>query len=74
VLIPAAPLIPLLFLTQALNAVLLLPLMVFMYLIARDPRTMGALVNGRRASVAQLAVLVLVALCVGGLAALAVTG
>ncbi len=74
VLIPAAPLIPLLFLTQALNAVLLLPLMIFMYLIARDPRTMGALVNGRRASVAQLAVLVLVALCVGGLAALAVTG
>ena len=74
VLIPGAPLIPLLFLTQALNAVLLLPLMVFMYLIARDPRTMGALTNRRWASVAQLAVLVLVALCVAGLGALAVTG
>ena len=74
VLIPGAPLIPLLFLTQALNAVLLLPLMVFMYLIARDPRTMGALVNGHGANVAQFAVLVLVALCVAGLAALAVTG
>ena len=74
VLIPGAPLIPLLFLTQALNAVLLLPLMVFMYLIARDPRTMGALANGHGANVAQFAVLVLVALCVAGLAALAVTG
>lgn len=29
VLIPRAPLIPILFLTQALNAVLLLPLLVF---------------------------------------------
>jgi NRAMP (natural resistance-associated macrophage protein)-like metal ion transporter len=74
VLIPGAPLIPLLFLTQALNAVLLLPLMVFMYLIARDPRTMGALTNRRGATIAQLAVLVLVALCVAGLGALAVTG
>ena len=74
VLIPGAPLIPLLFLTQALNAVLLLPLMVFMYLIARDPRTMGALANGHGANVAQFAVLVLVGICVAGLAALAVTG
>ena len=30
VLIPGAPLIPLLYLTQALNAILLLPLLVFM--------------------------------------------
>jgi len=74
VLIPGAPLIPLLYLTQALNAVLLLPLMVFMYLIARDRRTMGALANGRGANAAQFAVMVLVALCVVGLAALAVTG
>ena len=68
VLVPGAPLIELLYLTQALNAVLLLPLMAFMYLIARDKRTMGELANSRRASVAQLIVLVLVAACVAALA------
>ena len=64
---PRSPLIPLLYLTQALNAILLLPLMAFMYVIARDRRTMGPLANGRAASAAQLAVLVLVALCVAAL-------
>ena len=67
VLVPGVPLIPLLYLTQALNAILLLPLMAFMYLIARDRRTMGPLANGRAASLAQLAVLVMVALCVAAL-------
>jgi NRAMP (natural resistance-associated macrophage protein)-like metal ion transporter len=74
VLIPGAPLIPLLYLTQALNAVLLLPLLVFLWLIARDRRIMGPLANGRLANWAQLAVLVLVALCVGALAVLAAGG
>jgi len=74
VLIPGAPLIPLLYLTQALNAVLLLPLLVFLWLIARDRRIMGSLANGRLANWAQLAVLVLVALCVGALAVLAAGG
>ena len=73
-LIPGAPLIELLYLTQALNAILLLPLMVFLYLIARDRRTMGPLANGRAANVAQLAVVVLVALCVAALAVLAASG
>jgi Mn2+/Fe2+ NRAMP family transporter len=73
VLVPGAPLIELLYLTQALNAVLLLPLMAFLYLIARDRRTMGPLANGRAASAAQLAVLVLVGLCVSALALLAAT-
>jgi NRAMP (natural resistance-associated macrophage protein)-like metal ion transporter len=67
VLVPGVPLIPLLYLTQALNAILLLPLMAFMYLIARDRRTMGPLANGRAASLAQLAVFVMVALCVAAL-------
>jgi NRAMP (natural resistance-associated macrophage protein)-like metal ion transporter len=74
VLIPGAPLIDLLYLTQALNAILLLPLMVFLCLIARDRRTMGSLTNGRLANATQLAVVVLVALCVGTLAALAAGG
>jgi NRAMP (natural resistance-associated macrophage protein)-like metal ion transporter len=41
VLIPGAPLVPILFLSQALNAVLLLPLLPFMRRIARDPEVMG---------------------------------
>jgi NRAMP (natural resistance-associated macrophage protein)-like metal ion transporter len=69
VLIPGAPLIQLLYLTQALNAILLIPLMAFMYVIARDPRTMGDLTNGRAASAAQAVVFLLVVLCVVALAA-----
>ena len=38
ILVPGMPLISVLVLTQVLNAVLLLPLLVFMYLLARDPR------------------------------------
>jgi Mn2+/Fe2+ NRAMP family transporter len=56
-------------LTQALNAILLVPLLVFMYGIARDRDLMGDLVNGRALSVAQLAALSLVAASVLGLGA-----
>jgi len=41
VLIPAVPLVPVLFLTQALNAVLLLAILPFMIGIARDPALLG---------------------------------
>jgi NRAMP (natural resistance-associated macrophage protein)-like metal ion transporter len=41
VLIPGAPLIPILFLSQALNAVLLLVLLPFMRRLAKDPAVMG---------------------------------
>jgi Mn2+/Fe2+ NRAMP family transporter len=41
VLIPGAPLIPILFLSQALNAVLLLILLPFMRRLAKDPTVMG---------------------------------
>jgi Mn2+/Fe2+ NRAMP family transporter len=41
VLIPGAPLVTILVATQVLNAVLLLPLLVFMYGIARDADLMG---------------------------------
>ena len=41
VLIPGAPLIPILFLSQALNAVLLLVLLPFMRRLAGDPAVMG---------------------------------
>ncbi len=41
VLVPGAPLITILVLTQVLNAILLLPLLVFMYGMARDRALMG---------------------------------
>ncbi|MGE5636744.1 MAG: Nramp family divalent metal transporter [Nocardioidaceae bacterium] len=72
VLLPGAPLVPILFLTQALNAVLLLPLMVLMHRIARDRQLMGEQVNGRFATAAQLASLALVAACVAALLAFSV--
>src|SRR4051794_8991747 len=48
VLIPGAPLIPILFLSQALNAVLLLAILPFLRALARDPRVMGDYRIGRR--------------------------
>jgi Mn2+/Fe2+ NRAMP family transporter len=68
VMLPGAPLIPILYLTQALNAILLLPLLVFMYRIARDRQLMGELANSRALSAAQLTMLGLVTACVVGLA------
>jgi NRAMP (natural resistance-associated macrophage protein)-like metal ion transporter len=41
VLVPGMPLIAVLILTQVLNAILLLPLLVFMYLLARNSQLMG---------------------------------
>ena len=48
VLIPGAPLIQLLFLTQALNAVLLLVILPFIRSLAKDTELMGAHALGRR--------------------------
>ncbi|TMK25826.1 MAG: divalent metal cation transporter, partial [Actinobacteria bacterium] len=47
VLIPGAPLIPILFLSQALNAVLLLAILPFLRRLARDPELMGTYRLGR---------------------------
>jgi Mn2+/Fe2+ NRAMP family transporter len=74
VLIPGAPLIPILFLTQALNAVLLLVLLPFMRRLAKNPEVMGehALTGLGRALTG--AVFALIAASVGTLAVLTVTG
>jgi NRAMP (natural resistance-associated macrophage protein)-like metal ion transporter len=47
VLIPHAPLVPILFLTQALNAILLLPLLAFIALLTQDRSVMGEHAVGR---------------------------
>jgi len=72
VLIPGAPLVPILFLSQALNAVLLLVLLPLMRQLARDPAVMGAHVMGRAGRLLTGLALALVALSVGALAVLTV--
>jgi len=74
VLIPGAPLIPILFLSQALNAVLLLVLLPFMRRLANDPAIMGQHASGRGGRLLTGAALALVAASVAGLAVLTVTG
>jgi NRAMP (natural resistance-associated macrophage protein)-like metal ion transporter len=72
VLIPGAPLVPILFLSQALNAVLLLVLLPFMRRLARDPAVMGPHVIGPAGRLLTGLALALVALSVGALAVLSV--
>jgi Mn2+/Fe2+ NRAMP family transporter len=64
VLIPGAPLISILFLTQALNAVLLLPLLWFVRGIAGDRLLMGEAAVGRVGAAASAVVLILVSVSV----------
>lgn len=73
VLVPDAPLVPILFLSQALNAVLLLPLLVLAYGIAGDHELMGRHALGLAGRTAALAVIALVSVCLLALAVLAVS-
>jgi NRAMP (natural resistance-associated macrophage protein)-like metal ion transporter len=68
VLIPGLPLIPILFSTQVLNAVLLLPLLVAMRALARNADVLGTLANGLVGDVLALAALAVVAVSIVGLA------
>jgi NRAMP (natural resistance-associated macrophage protein)-like metal ion transporter len=72
VLIPGAPLVPILFLSQALNAVLLLVLLPFMRRIGRDPDVMGEYALSGWDRTLTGVVLALVAVSVVALLALAV--
>jgi NRAMP (natural resistance-associated macrophage protein)-like metal ion transporter len=72
VLIPGAPLVTILFGSQALNAVLLLVLLPFMRRLARDPTVMGPHVLGRTSSVLTALALAVVATSVAALGVLAV--
>jgi NRAMP (natural resistance-associated macrophage protein)-like metal ion transporter len=70
VLTPGVGLISILYLTQVLNAILLLPLLVMIVGVARDRTLMGALVIGRRTTVFATLCIGLVAACVAALAIL----
>jgi Mn2+/Fe2+ NRAMP family transporter len=72
IVVAPVPLVPVLYLSQALNAVLLLPLMAFLLVLGRDRALMGAHATGRPGAVAQAAVIGLVGLCVAALAVLTV--
>jgi len=72
VLLPGAPLIPILFLSQALNAVLLLAILPFMIALARDRELMGAHALTRTGTVVTSVTLALIAACVVALGVLAV--
>jgi NRAMP (natural resistance-associated macrophage protein)-like metal ion transporter len=72
VLIPGAPLVPILFLSQALNAVLLLALLPFMRNLGRDPAVMGDQALGPAGRTTTAAVLALVVVSVGALGFLTV--
>jgi Mn2+/Fe2+ NRAMP family transporter len=72
VLIPGMPLVPLLFLSQALNAVLLLPLLWLMRAVATDAQTMGEHALGPASRVLTLLALAGLGACLVALAVLSV--
>jgi Mn2+/Fe2+ NRAMP family transporter len=74
VLVPGAPLIQILFLSQALNAVLLLVMLPFMRRLAADPEVMGEQALGRAGRVITGLALALIAASVFALAALTIIG
>jgi len=74
VLIPGAPLIPILFLSQALNAVLLLVLLPFMRALGKDRELMGEHALGRGERLITGVAFALIAASVGALAVLTIVG
>jgi Mn2+/Fe2+ NRAMP family transporter len=70
VLVPGAPLVPILVVTQALNAVLLLPLLVFIRGLSCDRELMGTHALGRPGRVATAVAIAGLTACVGALAVL----
>jgi len=67
VLVPGISLVPLLLMTQVVNAVLLLPLMVLMHRLARDEWLMGSHVVSNRWSAVCIGTIALVGFCVAAL-------
>jgi NRAMP (natural resistance-associated macrophage protein)-like metal ion transporter len=67
VLLPGAPLVTILVATQVLNAVLLIPLLVFLLGVARDRDLMGEWVATRRSVIAYSVTIAVVSACVIGL-------
>jgi Mn2+/Fe2+ NRAMP family transporter len=69
VMIPGTPLIPILFLTQALNAVMLLPLLAMIIHLCRDQKMMGTLKIGRAATALSWTTFAMIAAAIAALGA-----
>ncbi len=67
ILIPGAPLITILIASQIINAVLLLPLLLYMFGISRDKRLMGEFRASNSMSVVYGIIIAIVAVCVGAM-------
>ena len=67
ILIPGAPLIKILILTQILNAILLLPLLLYMFGISRDKKLMGEFIATKQMSVVYLVIIGVVAAAIFGM-------
>ena len=67
ILLPNAPLIKILILTQILNAILLLPLLIYMFGISRDKKLMGEFIATKRMSVIYLFIILVVAAAIFGM-------
>ena len=73
VLIPSVPLVPVLFLSQALNAILLVPLLFVLNRLTGDRRLMGAYVNGPVVRLLTWAATAMLVACVAALAVVSLT-
>jgi Mn2+/Fe2+ NRAMP family transporter len=71
--VPGVPLVKLLYLTQALNAILLLAILPFVRAVARDPELMGEHRLGRGASIATAVTIGAIAVSVVALLVLELT-
>lgn len=67
ILLPGAPLVTILLWTQVLNAVLLLPLLFYMFGIARDKRLMGEYRAGSRMQAVYLLIIGMVTVCIASM-------
>ncbi len=62
VLLPFVPLIQILVISQAINAILLIPILVFIYLLSNDERLLGKYKNNRAVNIILIISLTLIAL------------
>ncbi len=67
ILIPGAPLITILIVSQIINAVLLLPLLLYMFGISRDKRLMGEFAATKTMSGVYSLIIAIVAVCVAAM-------
>lgn len=74
VMVPTIPLVAILYLTQALNAIMLVPLLLIVNRVAADEEVMGSHATGRLGRLAGHVATALVALAVAALAVGAVVG